>query len=169
MEDLKFGMAYVIGLRRAGVLKFFLVAAWFVVPFLAQMIQHPTHAAGFFFYWLQGQPVPRYFGSAEVTRAEFMALGALAAVVFVYLVVTTLIYRRAQFYVPLWPFAALLIGVVGNAGWWFGTGTWDTAGALAGFFPAALAGIASAVCEKLGADFVFGKGNRPAFDEEVDY
>jgi hypothetical protein len=169
MEGLKYGVAYVIGMRKAGMLKFFMVAAWFAVPFLAKMIVHPTHAAGFFFYWLQGLPVPRYFPAAEVTRGELTAVLALVGVLFANFVVTTLIYRRAQAFLPLWPFAVLLVGVVGNLSWWFGTGVWDNAGALAGFFPAALAGIASAVCEKWGANFVFGEGNRPDITDAVEY
>ena len=76
------GVAYVIGIREAGILKFLIVAGWFAVPVLAQMIEHPTHAAGFFFYWLHGLAVPRYFMAAEVTRAELTAVLALAGVIF---------------------------------------------------------------------------------------
>jgi hypothetical protein len=168
MEDFQFGMAYVIGMRRAGILKWFMVGSWFAVPFLAKMIAHPMHAAGFW-YWVNGQHVPHYFTSAEITRGELSAVVALVAVCFVYVVVTTLFYRRAGFYAPLWPFAALLVGIVGNGSWWLYTGTFDTTGALAGFMPMVLAGVAAGVCEKLGANFVFGKDNRPGLDEAVDY
>jgi hypothetical protein len=169
MEELKYGVAYVIGMRKAGILKFFSIAAWFAIPFLAKMIIHPTHAAGFFFYWLQGLPVPRYFPETEVTRGELTAVLVLAGVMFGNLVVTMLIYRRAQAFLPLWPFAIFLVGVIGNASWWFGTGVWDNAGALAGFSPAVTAGLASAVCEKWGADFVFGKDSRPDIADAVEY
>jgi hypothetical protein len=169
MEELKYGVAYVLGMKKAGILKFFIVAGWFAVPVLAQMIQHPTHAAGFFFYWLQGLPVPGYFAAAEITRAELTSLMALGGVIFAHFVTTTLLYKRVGAFLPLWPFAILLVGFVGNAGWWFGTGVWDNAGALAGFFPAALAGVASKICEKWGADFVFGKDNRPDIADAVEY
>jgi hypothetical protein len=169
MEGLKFGVAYVIGMRKAGMLKFFIVAGWFAVPVLAKMIVHPTHAAGLFFYWLQGLAAPQYIPETEVTRGRLTAVLLLAGVLFANLVVTMLIYRRAKAFLPLWPFAILLVGVIGNASWWFGTGAWDNAGALAGFFPAATAGLASAVCEKWGADFVFGKDNRPDITDAVEY
>ena len=168
MDELKYGVAYVIGMRKAGILKFFIVAGWFAVPCLAKMIMQPTHAAGFFFYWLQGLPVPGYVPAAEVTRGELTAVLALAGVIFAHFVTTTLLYRKVEAFLPLWPFAVVLVGVVGNASWWFGTGVWDNAGALAGFFPAALAGIASAACEKWGADFVFGKGNRPDIADAME-
>src|SRR5438270_12480203 len=136
--SLRYGAAYVIGLREAGNLKFLIIAGWFAVPVLAQMIEHPTHAAGVFFYRLRWLPVPHYFTAAEVTRAELTAVLALAGVIFAHFVTTTLLYRRVKAFLPLWPFAVLFVGVVGNAGWWFGTGVWENAGALAGFFPAAL-------------------------------
>jgi hypothetical protein len=168
-RGLKYGVAYVIGIRQAGILKFLIVAGWFAVPALAQMIEHPTHAAGFFFYWLQSLPVPHYFTTAEVTRAELTAVVALTGVIFAHFVTTTLLYRRVKAFLPLWPLAFLFVGVVGNLGWWFGKGVWDNAGALAGIFPAVLAGIVSMMCEKWGADFVFGRGERPDIEEAVEY
>jgi hypothetical protein len=168
MGSLRYDLAFAVGLRRAGILKWLIVVCWFLVPVLGQTIMHPTDAAGFW-YWLNSQQLPRFYSSHEVVRGEFTAVFGLGAVIFVYLVAMTLFYRRAQFFVALWPIAALLVGVIGNAGWWFGTGYWDNTGALAGFFPAALAGISTAFCERLGADFVFGKDNRPAFSDAGDY
>ena len=168
MNSIAFNTAYAVSLRRAGLLKWLIVASWFIVPVLAQTIAHPSDAAGFW-YWLNSQQVPGVYSAQQIVRGEFTAVIALAGVVFIYLVAMTLFYRRAQFFVRLWPLAGLLVGVVGNAGWWFGTGTFNSTGALAGFMPMALAGIATAICERLGANFVFGPGNRPPFDPMVDF
>jgi hypothetical protein len=163
-----FSYDFGVALRRGGFLNWVIVACWFLVPVLGQTIMHPTDAAGFW-YWLNSQQSLRFYSSHEVVRGEFTAVLALGAVIFVYLVVVTLFYRKTQVPVALWPVAALLVGVIGNAGWWFGTGYWDNTGALAGFFPAALAGLSSLVCERLGANFVFGSSNRPAFTDPGDY
>jgi hypothetical protein len=159
--------AYMVSLRRAGLLKWLILVIWFLVPVVAQIIMHPTDAAGFL-YWLNGQQVPAAFPSQEVVRAEFMAVIALTVVILAYLGAMTLFYRRARFVVPLWPLAGVLVGIVGNAGWWLGTDTFDFAGTLAGFMPMALAGVSSAVLERLGADLVFGRGNRPRFNPAVE-
>ena len=168
MGSLRYDLAYAIALRRAGLLKWLIVTCWFLVPVLGQTIMHPNDAAGFW-YWLNGQHQPRFYSSQEVVRGEFTAVLSLGAVIFVYLVAVTLFYRRAQYFLALWWLAAILVGVVGNSAWLFGTGYWDSTGALAGFFPAAMAGIATGVCERLGANFVFGEGNRPAFTDEGEY
>jgi hypothetical protein len=168
MANLRYDSALAVGLQRAGFLKVVIVACWFALPVLAVTIMHPSDAAGFW-YWFNGQEVPQYFSSQQIVRGELTAWLALGATLFVYLVAVTLFYRKAQFFVALWPLAGLLVGVVGNAGWWFGTGMWDQAGMLAGWMPAALAGTATALCEKLGADFVFGKDNRPGLDTVEDY
>jgi hypothetical protein len=147
----------VIGMRRGGFLSWVIVASWFLIPILAQTIMHPSDAAGFW-YWLNGQHVPRYYSSHEIVRGEFTTVLVLAGVLFANLVATTLFYRRTQFWLSLWPLAALLVGVIGNAGWWFGTGTWDSAGALVGWMPAALAGIAIGRVPEPGSRFRLRQG-----------
>jgi hypothetical protein len=168
MGNIGYDLAYTIAFRRAGISKWVIIICWLLVPILGQTIMHPTDAAGFW-YWLNSQAPPRFYTSHEVVRGEFAAVLSLAAVLFIYLVAVTLFYRRVGDYVALWPLAALLVGVIGNAGWWFGTGYWDNSGALAGWFPAIMAGIATGVCEYLGANFVFGKGGGPTFTDEGDY
>jgi hypothetical protein len=162
MDNMGFHLGYIVSMRRAGLLKWIMVSCWLVVPTLVQSIQHPDDVAGFW-YWLNGQPVPHLFTPHQIFAGEIEAIMALAFVGFVHLVVTVLFYRKAGFYVMLWPLPVLLIGFIGNAGWYFGTGSFDLTGAFAGFMPAALTGISTAVSGKLGADFVFGPGNRPAF------
>ena len=120
MGSLRYDVAFAVALRRAGILKWLIIVCWFLVPVLGQTIMHPTDAAGFW-YWLNSQHPPRFYSSQEVVRGEFTAVLALGAVIFVYLVAITLFYRRAQYFLALWPIAALLVGVIGNAGWWFDT------------------------------------------------
>jgi hypothetical protein len=161
MGNIGFCMGYVISMRRAGLLKWFMFATWFVVPVLAQSIQHPTDMAGFW-YWLNGQPVPRMFTTHQVVMGEIEAILALAIVGFMQFFMTVLFYRKAQFPVMLWPLPVLLVGLVGNAGWWIGTGTFDPTGVLAGLMPAAWSGICAAICGYLSENFVFGPRNRAA-------
>jgi hypothetical protein len=81
-----------------------------------------------------------------------------------------LFYRRVQFWVSLSPLAMLIAGFLDNGGWWIYTGAFDASGAVAGFMPMVLAGLSVAMCHKLGADFVFGPGNRPLLeDTEAHY
>ena len=93
---------------------------------------------------------------------EICALMALIGLSLLIFGLTVLLYHRAGFFVQLWPLAGLLLGVFGNAGWWIGKGFFDGQGAVIGWSPLVLMGLAYVVCQRMGADFVFGKGNRPA-------
>jgi hypothetical protein len=167
MESLRYDTALAVSLRRAGILKGVILACWFAVPALVVTIMHPSDAAGFW-YWINGLAVPKDFSSHQIMRGELTTILALGAMIFVYLVAMTLFYRRAEGFVALWPLAALLVGVIGNLGWFIATGAWDNSGCVAGWMPAALAGIAAAAGERWCADFVFGPGNRPAISD-ADY
>jgi hypothetical protein len=166
LVSLREDSAYAIALRRAGILKGVILVCWFAVPALAVTIMHPSDAAGFA-YWINGLPVPHYFMSNQVMRGEVTAIFALGATIFVYLAAMVLFYRRAGGFIALWPLAALLVGVIGNLGWFIGTGAWDSSGCMAGWMPAVLAGIGAAAGERWCADLVFGEGNRPTV--EADY
>ena len=78
------------------------------------------------------------------------------------MVCTVLFYRRAQMEgksiatPALWPVAALLAGVLGNAAWWFGTGAFDPSGCIVGLSSAALTVGGEVLCNRLGREFVFG-------------
>jgi hypothetical protein len=140
-----------------------IAVGWLLYPVALQTVVHPADAAGFG-YWMEGQPVPRFFTSQALIAGEIKALLALAGLSLVLLVAVVLFYRQVKFAVPIWPLAAVLVGVFGNGVWWGSTGYFDLLGALAGLTPLAMTVGCEAVCEKLGQDFVFGPGNRPRFN-----
>lgn len=137
-----------------------LIACWLVFPVAVQTVLHPTQAIGFE-YWLQGQEVPRYYTMQMATAGELKALMALGGLILLMLGATVLFYRRAGYWVKLWPVPGLAVGIMANAAWWAHSGFFDRIGALAGLSALAVMVICEAVCEHIGADFVFGKGNRP--------
>jgi hypothetical protein len=145
---------------RAGFVGWLLAASWLLYPVAIQTVLHPSDAIGLQ-YWLQGQPVPHFFTVAMLRAGEITALIGLVVLSLFVLGLTVLFYRRADYMVWLWPLAGLLLGVAGNGGWWISKGFFDGPGALAGWAPLALMVIGEGVCERMGADFVFGKGNRP--------
>jgi len=149
-----------IAAGEAGFLTWILVAGWLVFPVAVQTVFYPSDAIGFG-YWLQHQPVPRFYTMDTVATGEIKALAALAGLILVMLVVTALFYYRAGFWVKLWPVPGLLVGVFVNAAWWIDKGFFDRPGALAGLSVLALTVFCESICERFGADLVFGKGNRP--------
>ena len=152
-----------ISLRRAGILKVVILACWFLVPTLVVTIAHPSEAAGVA-YGINGLPGPHHFMSNQVMRGEVTAIFALGATIFVYLAAMVLFYRRVGGFIALWSLAALLVGVIGNLGWFIGTGAWDNAGLLAGWMPAVLAGIGAADDASANQDLVCRQGGRPAVE-----
>jgi hypothetical protein len=153
-------------LARAGVLGWILIAIWLMYPFAVQTVIHPGDTVGFQ-QWIQGFEVSRYLTSQALVAGEVTALIVLGALSLLQLGVVVLIYRRVQFAFSSWLVALLLIGVVANAIWWMRTGYFDLAGALAGLTPLVLVVGCEAACEKLGMDFVFGKGQRPHYEDII--
>lgn len=137
-----------------------LIAGWLLFPVAVQTVLHPTHAVGFEF-WLQQQEVPRYYTMHMVTVGEVKAIASLITLFLFMLGATALFYRRAGYWVRLWPVPALIVGIIANSAWWLHTGFFDRIGFLVGCSSLALMVICEAICENLGADFVFGKGQRP--------
>jgi hypothetical protein len=137
-----------------------LVIGWLLFPVAVQTAFHPADAVGFE-YWLQHQPVPRFYTEHMVAAGEITAAMALIGLGLFMLGATVLFYRRAGYWVKLWPAAAIVVGLIANGVWWYHTGYFDRVGALAGATSLALMVICEAVCEHLGADFVFGQGKRP--------
>jgi hypothetical protein len=80
----------------------------------------------------------------------------------VQLVGIVLFYRKAQIFgsriatPALWPCAALLPGVIGNALFFVFTREFDVTGLVIGLAPMAVTFGAERLCEQLGRDFVFG-------------
>jgi hypothetical protein len=147
----------------SGVLGYLLVLVWLLYPVAVVTVFHPSDAVGFQL-WLQGFSVPHSMSSRALNAGEGTALLALAVLSLLQLGIVTLIYRRAQFFVQLWPLALFLVGGIANGIWWMRTGYFDPAGALAGLMPLVAAVACHGVCERLGANFVFGPGPKPQFE-----
>jgi hypothetical protein len=141
-----------------------LLIGWLSWTVAVATICHPVQAIGFQF-WLQHERVPRFYTWHQATAGLIEATVALVGISIVMLVATVLFYRNAQYMVKLWPVPAVLIGVVGSGAWWMDKGFFDSPGVLFGFSALALTVGCEAVCEHLGADFVFGKGIRPKREE----
>jgi hypothetical protein len=146
----------------SGVLGYLLVLGWLLYPVAFVTVLHPSDAVGFQL-WLQGFVVPHFMSHRALYAGEGAALAALAALSLLQLVIVTLIYRCSGFFVQLWPLALFLVGFIANAVWWARTGYFDPVGALAGLMPVVAAVACHAVCERLGARFVFGPGAKPQY------
>jgi hypothetical protein len=155
-----------VGYARAGGLGWVVTAGWVAFPFALQTVFRPNDAA-----WalckLAGVERPAVFTFEQEIVGFIVALFALAVLVLVQYVATVFFYKRAQLEMsgpvavpPLWPLAAVLTGVIGNAAWWMGTGHFDLGGLLAGGASAALTVGGEMLCEKLGRNFVFS-GSQP--------
>ena len=159
---------YLEGLHAAwlesGVFGYLLVLVWLLYPVGVVTAFHPVDAVGFH-AWLQGVAIPRVVTRRQWNVGEGEALLALAVLSGSQLGLVTLIYRRAQFFVQLWPLATFLVGGIANGIWWLKTGYFDPAGAMAGLTPLVAAVVCHGVCERLGGNFVFGPGRKPHFED----
>jgi hypothetical protein len=149
---------------RAWRVAWIVAVGWALFPFAVATVLHPSdvirlQAA------LQGLPQPHSFTSQQLGSGLMQAVFVFGVLVLVQLVGTALFYRRARLThagpvaIPaLWPLAAIVPGVVGNAGWWLASGgTIDPVGILIGFSPVALTVVCEWVINGLGRDFVFGQ------------
>jgi hypothetical protein len=113
-------------------------------------------------YKWHGHHVPHFLTAQQLSAGFVTALVALALLVAFQLVCTVLFFRRAQLggaklaAPALWPLAAVLAGVLGNAAWFVGTGAFDVGGCVVGLSSAALTVGIEMVVENLGRDFVLG-------------
>jgi hypothetical protein len=151
---------------RSKLVSLVLVGVWFAVPFTVQMLFNPSDVTRLERV-IDGQPMPSFFSQQMLTTGGIKAAVAFVILALLILGALTLLYRRAEFSVRLWPVAALLVGVIGNCGWWVGTGFFDWQGGLVGWSPMALVVGVELVCERLGQDFIFGIGVRPRFSDVV--
>ena len=134
-----------------------MVSTWLVYPVAVKTALLPPRSIQFE-NWAQGLPVPYGFSERVLVDGELTALACLASLSLLMFFATVLFYRKAGFWFRLWPLVGLTVGFFGNLGWWIGTGHFDPVGALAGLSPLSLSVVIFALCEKLGRDFVFGKG-----------
>src|SRR5580658_3068323 len=102
---------------------------WALQPTAFVAVIHPSDTVGFQL-WLQGFVVPKYMSHQALNAGEGVAIVAFLALLLLQLGVVTLIYRRANDYVKVWPLALFLIGFVANSIWWLKTGYFDPEGAM---------------------------------------
>jgi hypothetical protein len=148
----------------SGIYGYLLVAVWLLYPVAVVTVFHPADAVGFQ-AWLQGVAIPRIVTKRMLNVGAGEAVLALTVLSLLQLGLVTLIYRRAQFFVQLWPLAVVLVGGIANGAWWLKTGYFDPWGAMAGLTPVFAAIGCHALCERLGGNFVFGPGKKPSFDD----
>jgi hypothetical protein len=161
-------LSLTVGVMHSKFLSLVIAAGWLLYPFTLQSIIHPFAALDLAAY-VSGQPIPHTATLGALRGGVFMAIMQLGALTLIELVAMTLFYRRAQFALTFWPIPIVLIGIAGNAVWWFAKGSFSLEGALVGLTPFVLMVICESIIEKLGKDFVFGKNNRPAFDPDAEY
>jgi hypothetical protein len=141
---------------------------WIVCPFLLRTVMlNPADMI-----WLQdlvqGVPVPRSFTEQQTTAGLIESVIALAVLLLLQLVGTVLFYRRSALDMgpvttpALWPIAALLPGILGNAAWYGWSGAFDLHGCLIGLSPAWLAFGGEIIINRLGKNFVYGKQSQLA-------
>lgn len=131
---------------------------WAAFPFvLRTVLVNPTDMI-WAQYWAQSLPLPLHgFTEQQSTVGLVEAVMALGVLVMWQLIATTAFYRRAALDLggpvatpSLFPLAALLPGVVGNAAWLGGTGYFDLAGCLVGLSPVALTVGCEIIVNRLG-------------------
>jgi hypothetical protein len=146
----------------SGILGYLLVLTWLLFPVAVVSVYHPSDAVGFQL-WLQGFAVPHSMTTRALNAGELAAFVGLGVLGLVQYQLVVFIYRRTQFFVQFWPLALFLVGFIANGLWWLKTGYFDPGGAMAGLTPVLAAIICHGVCERLGADFVFGK-DKPQYN-----
>lgn len=144
-----------------GLSAFLIALLWLLFPFGLQTLLHPGDMIRLQFKLL-GQHAPLHATGQQMGIAVVETIVALALLILIQFVCTTLFYRRAQMNgaavatPALWPLALVFIGVVGNAAWFVGTGALDFNGCVIGLGSAAVTIIAEMVVNGLGRDFVLG-------------
>ena len=147
----------------SGVLGYLLVGVWLLYPVAVATVFHPADAVGFQ-AWLQGAAIPRWMTHQMLLAGEGWAVLTLAGLSLIQLCLVTVIYRICRFFVQFWPLALFLVGGIANGLWYLRTGYFDPGGAMAGLSPLLAAIVCHGVCERLGADFVFGPGPKPEYE-----
>jgi hypothetical protein len=139
-----------------------LLPGWFACPFVVQSMLHPLDVVKLT-YVLHGLPLPHTAAARQLIVALSECAMVLAVIGLWQLVVTVAFYRRAQIFgrrvaTPrLWPVAALLVGGIGNLGWFIGLGgETEFSGYVIGLTATAVTIGIEMLSEKLGRDFVVG-------------
>jgi hypothetical protein len=147
---------------RAGRVVWLVAFGWVAMPFGLASLLHPGDVINLH-YVLQGEAKHKLLTAQQMGVGFVETIFALGVLLLLQLVGVVLFYRRAaingaRIATPaLWPVAALLPGVVGNALWFVCLGYFDVSGFVIGMVPSAIAYGAERLCEQLGRDFVFGR------------
>lgn len=146
---------------RAGWIVWPVAAGWIVFPFALATLLHPGDVVNLH-YVLNGEAAHKTLTAQQICVGFVETVFALGILLLLQLVGTVLFYRRARIFgariaaPALWPVAALLPGLVGNALWFVCLGYVDVTGLVIGLVPTAITFAAERLCEQLGRDFVFG-------------
>jgi uncharacterized membrane protein YhaH (DUF805 family) len=140
---------------------FGVMLGWAAMPFALMTCCHPSDV-----FWLQakwhGLPPPHDITASQSASGLVQALVAVVVLLGIELGLTMLYFRRARLYdagaiaTPvLWPIAAVLTGIIGNAWWLVSTGQFDWFGCLVGFSSIVLAEVCEWIIEGLGREIMF--------------
>jgi hypothetical protein len=146
---------------RSGWVVWMVAAGWVVLPFGIATLLHPGDLINLQ-YFVQGEAKHKILTVQQIGVGFVEMLFALGVLLLLQLVGIVLFYRRAQVHgariatPALWPLAALLPGVIGNALWFVCTGYVDVFGLMIGLVPTGITIVAELLLEQLGRDFVFG-------------
>ena len=149
------------GVVRAGWSTLLLLPGYFALPCIVQSLPHPLDVVKLD-HILHGLPMPHTAMGRQLTVALIEAAVALAVICLWQLVVTVAFYRKAQVFgsrvaTPrLYPVAILLVGGVGNLGWFIGLGGALDLSYAVGLISGLVAISLEMFCEQLGRDFVAG-------------
>jgi hypothetical protein len=150
----------VAAVRARGV-AWMVATGWLAFPFGLASLLHPGDVINLH-YFVQGEAKHKFLTVQQMGVGFVEALFALAVLLLLQIVGTVLFYRRAQVFgarvatPALWPCAALLPGVIGNALFFVCLGYVDVIGLVIGLVPTAITFAAERLVEQLGRDFVFG-------------
>jgi hypothetical protein len=149
---------------RAGwVATLLLLPGLYLFPFLFQSALHPLDVVKLD-YILHGLGMPHSATARQLTVALVEVAIVFALIALWQLVVTVSFYRKAQVFgrrattPQLWPVALLLVGGLGNLGWFIGLSpeASDYAGYVIGLTSTGITIGIEMFLEKLGREFVVG-------------
>ncbi|WP_158920922.1 hypothetical protein [Acidisphaera sp. S103] len=164
----KYLFSVIVFFRLGGIYAWLVVAGWLAVPVILQTLIHPRDAVGLR-YFIEGLPQPLLYSTRGLVTGVVLTVFVAGLVIFSQIVFRVLICRKMQARLRLSPLAAILIGIIGNATWYFSTGYYDSTGAFAGAVPGLLMFMLDHWVEKTAADFLFGPNDAPEADEVFDY
>lgn len=151
-----------VAATRAGWISGLVAFGWVIFPFGLANLLHPSDVVNWH-YVLQGEHPHKILTTQQMAAGFIEAVFELAILLLLQIVGVVLFYRHAQIYSgriaspALWPVAAVLPGLIGNALWFLCTQRLDVTGLVIGLSSMGITFCAEQLCEKLGDDFVFGR------------